>query len=575
METRMTQRKNIKGNVLTVLTLADLVEAVKENSGLTEVRRHNVASSIRRFAAALDLNLAVTPASFPLFRQAIRRFHPADADLTNKRWSTIKSDVAFALRRYGAPSRAPLPRDLTPRWRALQNAIKDVRLKRGLSRFMHYCSFRAIEPDKVSDEASEDFVAYLRERTFVKKPERIHRSTCVLWNRAAKVVPGWPPRHLSEPTYRRLIRIPWKEFPVSFIEEVGRLERHWSAQSVLDGDPDAPVLAEPTRYFRQQGIRRCASALVHSGFPIENLTSLARLVEPANVRRALEYYLDWLGGPRPSLVEMVDGIVAVARFWVRLGEDDLAELRRMKRNLARHVSPRRLHPSPKNAERLRQFDDVGRQAALLGLPRKLVRLARKRGLSNKAALIFQTALAIEIELKAPIRLKNLVGLRVGEHILFSRSERKGAVHLVIPAEEVKGGRIPIELELRGEIVKLFEHYLETYRPLLGRDDGYVFPGACAGHKHEVTLSGQIVNAIDRHAGLRMNVHLFRHLAAKLYLDDNPGDYVTVQRLLGHASVDTTIAFYAGFSTASAFRAYDEVITNRRRRLGLPPGESLE
>ena len=566
----MTEKMTIKGNLSTVGTLSDLLRAVRDDPELTEVRRRNVASSIRRFGAVLDQDLAVAPATFPFFRQAIQRFHPADADLTRKRWSTIKSDVTFALGRYGAKRRAPLPRDLMPSWRTLQGKIHDVRLQRGLSRFIHFCSARGIAPEEVSDVAANDFVAYLREETFHRKPERLHRQTCVLWNRAVDKVAGWPQQRLTEPNYRRLIRIPWGDFPSSFVEEVNRLDRHWAAERVLDGDPDAPVLAERTRHFRREGIRRCASALVRSGFPIEDLTSLARLVEPPNVYQALQFYLEWLGGPKPSLLEMVDGINAVAKYWVRFEEARVGELRRMRRNLARHIPRRGIGLTAKNRERLRQFDDLEKQAALLDLPRRLVARARKHDLTKKAALNVQTALAIELELKAPIRLKNLVSLRVGEHILFSRSERKGVIHLVIPPEEVKGGRTPIELELRGEVVRLLNEYLATYRPLLGPDDGYLFPGERGGHKHQVTLSGQIVKAIDRHAGLHMNLHLFRHVAAKIWLDDHPGDYVTIQRLLGHTSVDTTLAFYSGFDTARAFRAYDETLTDKRRRLGLQP-----
>lgn len=572
----MSDKKTKNKRLRTRGTLADLLGLVTSDTSLKETRRRNVASAIRRFAEVLDQDLAVAPASFPFFRQAILRFHPDDAGLRRDRWSTIKSDVAFALKRYGAPTRAPLAKHLTPEWRDLRSAINDTRLLRGLSRLMHFCSGRGIPPQEVCDVVVDELLAYLRNETFHKKPETVHRDSCVLWNRAIEEVPGWPKRRLAVPSNRRMIRIPWEEFPRSLIDEVCRLDAHWAAESLLDGDPDAPVLAERTRHFHRQGIRRFAAALVHSGFPIEGVTSLADLVKPANFRQAIEFYLEWLGGPRPSLVNLVVCMVAVAEHWVKVDRAALAELQRMRRNLARSPAGRRRRAfSSRNTERLRQFDDLGKQAALLSLPYKLCKMARKRGRKVKAALAIQTALAIELELNAPVRLKNLVRLKVGEHILFTRSERKGTVHLYIPAEEVKGSRAPIELVLEGDVVKLLNLYLEVYRPLLGPDNGFLFPGQKGGPKHEVTLSGQIVNAIDRHAGLRMNVHLFRHLAAKLYLDDHPGDYVTVQRLLGHTSIDTTIAFYASFSTASAFRAYDEVITTRRRKLGLPSVEDLK
>ena len=63
----------------------------------------------------------------------------------------------------------------------------------------------------------------------------------------------------------------------------------------------------------------------------------------------------------------------------------------------------------------------------------------------------------------------------------------------------------------------------------------------------------------------MNVHLFRHLAAKLYLDKHPGDYLTVSRLLGHKRIQTTIDFYTSFETVAAGRRFHETVMAPLRR----------
>ncbi len=63
----------------------------------------------------------------------------------------------------------------------------------------------------------------------------------------------------------------------------------------------------------------------------------------------------------------------------------------------------------------------------------------------------------------------------------------------------------------------------------------------------------------------MNVHLFRHLAAKFYLEAHPDDVETVRRLLGHGNEATTRRHYAEIKTAAAFRRYDSVIARLREQ----------
>jgi integrase len=60
-------------------------------------------------------------------------------------------------------------------------------------------------------------------------------------------------------------------------------------------------------------------------------------------------------------------------------------------------------------------------------------------------------------------------------------------------------------------------------------------------------------------GVKLNLHLFRHIAAKFYLDENPGGYEVVRRALGHDSMNTTSRFYAGQETGRSIKHYDRVI----------------
>ncbi len=60
----------------------------------------------------------------------------------------------------------------------------------------------------------------------------------------------------------------------------------------------------------------------------------------------------------------------------------------------------------------------------------------------------------------------------------------------------------------------------------------------------------------------MHAHLFRHIAAKLYLSAHPGDFETVRRLLKHKKLQTTMDFYAELSNQWAHDRYDDAVLSK-------------
>lgn len=68
----------------------------------------------------------------------------------------------------------------------------------------------------------------------------------------------------------------------------------------------------------------------------------------------------------------------------------------------------------------------------------------------------------------------------------------------------------------------------------------------------------------------MSPHKFRHVGAANYLRHRPGDFVAVQKLLGHKSIKTTLNFYAQLDTATAAKHYDSLIAEEREKLDPPP-----
>jgi integrase len=191
-------------------------------------------------------------------------------------------------------------------------------------------------------------------------------------------------------------------------------------------------------------------------------------------------------------------------------------------------------------------------------------VARLQKPGHNDAVRAQTAIAIALQLVAPLRAKNLAGLRLDRHLVRSRPGPSAVMHLVIAAGEVKNKK-PLEFQLPPDVVRALELYLKRFRPLLVTDGSkYLFPARRGGAKTPAQLAGQIKRAIKIGTGLTMNVHLFRHACAFLFLKAHPGEYETVRLLLGHSSLAVTVRAYCGFERDDAVRRYDDLLDGYRR-----------
>ena len=103
--------------------MRNLLDLVAKDLELTESKRRNLACSVRKFVAYLGLDLHM-PANFPVYREHLKRFHLGNARISNRRWANIKSDVAFALERYGARKTWDRPHDLLPAWQILREILR-------------------------------------------------------------------------------------------------------------------------------------------------------------------------------------------------------------------------------------------------------------------------------------------------------------------------------------------------------------------------------------------------------------------------------------------------------------------
>jgi integrase len=541
-----------------VQSLAYVRDLMQSDAELPDRRRQDLLSAFRTMERALGRRLDEEPAHPALLRKRLAGVAPVAYGLSARRWRNVLSLIRFALKRAGLaklPGRYREP--LTPEWEALLTRMDNPHARHGLSRFARYCGNRNVAPGDVDDAVVDAFADDLKNDSLIGKPQEVHRATCRLWNKAARSVPGWPERPLAMPDYRRHYVLPWSRFPESLKADFDAFLEHLSdGKDVLD-ESDAPTLKASSIRLRTVQLRAYLSALVHRGRDPLTMRSLSDVVSVGAIKEGLRFFLERGNGkPRSHVHYIACAVTAMARHWVKVEEAQLKQLR----EICRMVNPGHAGMTDKNRARLRQLDDPTNVQSLLTLPSRIVQGLGERS-SYRAALEAQTALAIEILLTIPMRIGNLAGIDLDRHIITPRVG--GTVHLAIPGTEVKNGT-DIEAVLLPATAKMLERYIREYRPvLLAEPSSWLFPGRNGRPKHRESLAAQITWSIKKNCGLIVNPHLFRHIAAKLYLDANPGGYGLVRLLHGHRSVNTTTQYYCGVEAPAAFRHYDGFIERVR------------
>lgn len=217
----------------------------------------------------------------------------------------------------------------------------------------------------------------------------------------------------------------------------------------------------------------------------------------------------------------------------------------------------------KNRHRLRHLQDERTLRRLLDLPERLFARGGGARTPHAAALAREDAVALALLLICPVRISNIAGIHIERHL---HRPGNGRVFLVLSEYEVKNGQ-PMEFELPDDVRRMIDNHLATRAPALcPTGTPWLFPRRDGSAPMEGNpLSRRLAKRLRKEIGLEMNAHLFRHLAAMIWLDANPGAYEAVRRLLGHAELSHTINLYSGLEARAAIAAYGRVVAEKRGR----------
>ena len=546
-------------------TLAGALALLADGAPIDDGRHKAWAAAIVTLARLLDRPPNSLPASLPTLRPIMAALTTTSTKRSAKTLANTKSLVKAALTHLGLHRRvrsdgAPL----APEWDLLYRQLRDKRSRNGLSRFIHYANHLKVTPSQVDQALLDQFVADLEVSGEVAHVARRHRDTAVLWNRVVRQLPGWSATLLAEPTSDRAKKhLTWETFVPEFQRDVECYLQWLGGADFLAEDAPTKGCKESTLKVRREQLRIAASSLVASGVPVKEINGLPCLVEPANTKALLTHMVSANAGVKSTYIRGVATTLVALAKWCKVEAKALDEIKRLKSRLG--AVPNGL--TDKNRKLLRAFEDERVLHSLLGLPAKLAAQARRSRLSPKRRVQrMQIVLFLELLLNIPLRLQNLSQLEVGKQLLRPGGPTK-PMQLALNADEVKNNQSMI-FNVPVVVQSLLDEYWQHFRPLLEPENsGFLFITHGGAMKSADSLRDGVTKAVKRHIGIHLTPHQFRHLAAKLILDANPGAYLLVQHLLGHKNFKTTVAFYAESQSRNAGRVLDGVLTELRASAG--------
>ena len=539
------------------ITLQDVLNAVERRASLTATRSRDLRSAVTRVASLLGDAPAPIPLDLPAISAKLAAANPAAAGLSSKTLANIRSDFVAAVRVSGLkPIQRPARTPLSPAWEKLFADLSGRRAHIGLSRLARYASANGIEPHEINDATIDAFITAVREGSLHRKPNGLHRTVALIWKEVAQR-PEFGLQTVEVPSFRRPAkRIEWTSLDNAFRKDVDACLTWYSASDAYAADARSRALAPQTIALRRNQIHAAVTALVESGVNPTAITSLADLVSLEHFKCILRRRHESVGGGENVFNhDLARALVQIARQWVKVDAGVLAELTRLAGKVPIPVSGL----TAKNKRVLRQFDDPASLQRLDDFWRRLWDEVKRDAKLDRLTLAkAQAAIAVGILRYMPVRLKNLATLTFDEH-LFMHEGPRSTSSLELSASEVKN-RMELAFDIPPQLAKMLIEYRNRIAPkIIGHRPKRLFVNVNGTPKTAWTVAWLIRTYLKRRAGIAISSHQFRHLNAKTLLDAEPGGFETVRQLLGHKSLTTTVAAYAGIDSRRAARHHQRLI----------------
>lgn len=542
-------------------TLADVLASLKNHPELNDTQRRDQASAINRIATYLHRPPTELPTDARSLRKLLATIHPTQVEISAKSLSNVKTAFTKALQSTGNLPQFDSKGEQTAAWQAFQASCEADHQVFALSRFINYCCHRNIAPDDVSDEVISAFHEYLDDRLLGKEPAKLCKEMTQTWNGivSRQGLPLTKLNYEKSPQYRSH---PLTSYPQSLQDDFASYRGRLAHVDLFDEDgPDKPLQPTSLRNIEAH-LRQFLDGLVQAGDDPSSFKSLTDVVTADHMKRAFKAIMERRGLDNPrngGLHNIAATLKAMAHHHLDMPSKELDAILKVKKM----VKPENNGMSEKNRKRLGQFNDWQNVARLLALPESLMDRALTNPGSRLSALMAMDAVAVAILLSCPMRAKNLAQLELDTNVIGHRNGTHTSYTIRVEAEDVKNLE-HVEVALNSRTSKLLHTYIMQFRHRLTEANGpALFPMKTKSAPRDPSnLSSGLKACIYRETGLTMHMHLFRHFAAFLYLQERPGDFETVRRLLKHKQLQTTIDYYASLSNQWAHDYYDKVVLSK-------------
>jgi integrase len=198
-----------------------------------------------------------------------------------------------------------------------------------------------------------------------------------------------------------------------------------------------------------------------------------------------------------------------------------------------------------------------RMAILSGAPADMADL-----LDAELAGLLEVALAHDIMLARAPRPGNLLAIDLDQHL---RRRADGGITIEIPKHLVKT-RVDLAIPLGQQQSAFLDAYVTHVRPRLMSDrngaNTRLFPSRHSEDGHYTMLTKRLIDEVHRRAGIRIHPHLYRHIIGWIWLREDPNALPSVQKLLGHKRLETTMTFYAELDETLALQQWADILEEK-------------
>jgi site-specific recombinase XerD len=464
---------------------------------------------------------------------------------------------------------------LPPEWKIVFEANQSTSTnyrQAQVAQFIYFANFEHASPNRIERAIFENFrirkIELLGSKNGHKSVQIVFRAWEILRTRVDLALSSVP----ADLLVARFVNPPLSIYPKSFQDDLHAYcmwlrhrSVHWhSDEAIATGDGERQIrlpLREISIKNSADLIKASAGAQIRSGRGAKEIGAIRDVVSASAIGTMLIDRRSRRRAPRAPSSDQVarwaytDALTARRLAWIAMAwcKITLAEQNQIDEFLMSVPWKKRYDRffRPVNVvRRLRQFDDPATFERWMSLPDQLVRRAEKAlrtagKVQRQAINDVEVALSLALLRESPIRLRTLAALRLRGP---QPNIVAGKETLLIVYPDDSKSRRDMRIPLSSNFRRILDLYISQYRSGAvhfvhsSHDNVFLFPGIAAKNRHPVSISA---NWKRHHAeiGLDVNIHLVRHIMAKIAASHYKATPESIRLLLGHKSLDTTFRCY--------------------------------